>query len=61
MQIPLPLQGAGGLKKKGYLAATLLYICKKQKMRLPYEFSLSHHQLLFVMAKMEILFTKSKE
>jgi hypothetical protein len=48
MQIPLPLQGAGGLKKKGYLAATLLYICKKQKMRLPYEFSLSHHQLLFI-------------
>ena len=27
--------------------ATLLYIYKKQKMRLPYETSLSHHQLLF--------------
>lgn len=36
-------------------------------MRLPYEFSLSHHQLLFnafiffCMANMEILFTKSKQ
>jgi hypothetical protein len=37
-------------------------------MRLPYEFSLSHHQLLFnvfnfifVKANMEILFTKSKQ
>jgi hypothetical protein len=36
-------------------------------MRLPYEFSLSHHQLLFnalisiYMANMEILFPKSKQ
>ena len=46
--------------------ATLLYIFKKQKMRLPYDISLSHHQLLFnaftiiCEANMEIVFTKSK-
>ena len=46
--------------------ATLLNI-KKTKMELPYDYSLSHHQLLFVTfiiivdANMEIVFPKSKQ
>ncbi|ASU34982.1 hypothetical protein MuYL_3097 [Mucilaginibacter xinganensis] len=47
--------------------ATLLNILKKQKMELPYDYSLSHHQLLFIVfivvcaTNMEIVFTKSKQ
>ena len=48
--------------------ATLLYMLKKQKTELPYDFSLSHHQLLFnaitvviYAANMEIVFPKSKQ
>jgi hypothetical protein len=47
--------------------ATLLNMFKKQKMELPYDLSLSHHQLLFNViivisaTNMEILFTKSKQ
>jgi hypothetical protein len=44
-----PPSGGRGLKKKGYLVATLCILFKKTKTELPYDLSFSHHQLLFNM------------
>ena len=41
------VQRRPGANKKGYHMATLLYMFKKTKIALPYDFPLSHHQLLF--------------
>jgi len=63
-----PLGGRGFCIKKGLpYGNPSEYYVKKQKTELPYDYSLSHHQLLFnaiifiCCTNMEIVFTKSKQ
>ena len=63
---PPPIGGGRGANKKGYRMATLLNILKN-KNGMPYDYPLSHHQLLFTVliiiygTNMEIVFSKSKQ